>query len=145
MTEVTSISSRTKKEILTTSIWLISSYRKLVPIKEINTVTRLMKVGYRSSDKNNDLDVVRTLRTAKLLSENIAYDRNMLIATLLYDLCSNGKVSIDDVKQKFGDDVTYLINRLIKVSQLYNKQVAVKDENFQKLLLTFAEDTSRSR
>lgn len=140
MTEVITISPRDKKEIIDTSAWLISNYQDVTPAKDINAVEKLMKNGYSLNDKTNVLDVTRTLRTAKLLTENIAYDRNMVIATLLYELCSHDRISIEEVKHEFGDDVAYLINQLIKVSQLYNKQVAVKDENFQKLLLTFAED-----
>lgn len=144
MSNIKILSKQDTDEIIETSRWLIASYSKLMSTSEIAWVKQLMRNGYNSLCANGETCVVgnilRTLRTAKLLTENIAYDRNMVVATLLYELSASAVVKIDDVHHVFGDDVIYLINRLIKVSRLYNKQVAVRNENFQKLLLTFAED-----
>ena len=40
----------------------------------------------------------------------------------------------------FGSDVSKLVHGLINVSSLYKKQAAVENDNFHKLLMTFAED-----
>ncbi|MDO4512000.1 MAG: RelA/SpoT family protein [Bacteroidales bacterium] len=82
----------------------------------------------------------RSLCTARLVGELIAPDRNITIATLLYNLSREGFVTEDDICSLFGDDVAKLVHGLINISHLYKKQAAVVDDNFHKLLLTFAED-----
>ena len=83
---------------------------------------------------------MRTLHTAELLHDNIAADVSMTTAVLIYNLCRSGYITEQQVEQNFGDDVAKLVHGLIKISQLYKKQAAVEDENFRKLLVTFAED-----
>lgn len=95
--------------------------------------------GYKR-DKYGINPVIRTLHTAELIHDNIAPDRNMTIAVLMYNLCRNGHITEKQVGEWFGVDVAKLVHGLIKISQLYQKQAAVNDENFRKLLVTFAED-----
>ena len=64
----------------------------------------------------------------------------MTIAVLVYNLCRSDYVTEKQIAEWFGDDVAKLVHGLIKISQLYKKQAAVEDENFRKLLVTFAED-----
>lgn len=143
MSEVKNTTIEEKKEIANISKWLIDNYREIVPLRDILNVFNLVKKSYSNGCdlRNHGLNVALVnLRTAKLLSEGIAIDRNMCMAILLRDLCNRDVLQLETVGSLFGTDVKYLISRLMKVSQLYNKQMAVRDENFQKLLITFAED-----
>ena len=83
---------------------------------------------------------LRSLHTALLVNELIMPDRNMTIATLIYNLVCMELVSKQEVQEAFGEDVAKLVHGLLKVSQLYKKQAAVENDHFHKLLLTFAED-----
>lgn len=96
--------------------------------------------GLYKRDKYGINPVIRSLRTAELIVDNIAPDRNMTIAVLVYNLCRSDYVTEKQIAEWFGDDVAKLVHGLIKISQLYKKQAAVEDENFRKLLVTFAED-----
>lgn len=143
MSEVKNTTIEEKQEIANISKWLIDNYREIVPLPDILNVFNLVKKSYSNGCdlRNHGLNVALVnLRTAKLLSEGIAIDRNMCMAILLRDLCNRDVLQLETVGSLFGTDVKYLISRLMKVSQLYNKQMAVRDENFQKLLITFAED-----
>ena len=96
--------------------------------------------GAYKRDKYGINPVIRTMRTAELVHDNIAPDRSMTIAVLVYNLCRNGYVTELQIADWFGGDVAKLVHGLIKISQLYKKQAAVEDENFRKLLVTFARD-----
>lgn len=96
--------------------------------------------GLYKRDKYGINPVIRSLRTSELIVDNIAPDRNMTIAVLVYNLCRSDYVTEKQIAEWFGDDVAKLVHGLIKISQLYKKQAAVEDENFRKLLVTFAED-----
>lgn len=99
-----------------------------------------VKAGVYRRDKYGINPVIRTLRTAELLHDNIAPDRNMTIAILVYNLCRLGHVSEKEITEMFGNDVAKLVHGLIKISKIYKKQSAVEDENFRKLLVTLAQD-----
>ena len=101
-------------------------------------ITNAVNARYCRRDKYGINPTVRNLATARLIAEMIEPDRNMIIATLLYSLC--GSDNFIDIASTFGEDVNSLVNGMHKVSQLYKKQAAVKNENFRNLLLTFAED-----
>ena len=123
---------------------LIAMLGSQVSSHDINTVHNIVKHGieadYYKRDKHGINPVVRSLRTATMLNELIAPDRNMTIATMVYNLSRLGFVSEDDIARTFGDDVGKMVHGLINVSRLYKKQAAVENDNFHKLLLTFAED-----
>ena len=110
-------------------------------LRRLNTIiTTGVEQGVYKRDKYGINPVIRTLHTAELIHDNIAPDRSMTIAVLIYNLCRNGHITEMQVGEWFGSDVAKLVHGLIKISHLYQKQAAVEDENFRKLLVTFAED-----
>lgn len=123
---------------------LWKSFRRQISIEHIHKLDKIIRGGVIEQvykrDKYGFNPVVRTLHTAELLHDNIAADVSMTTAVLIYNLCRSGYITGQQVEQNFGDDVAKLVHGLIKISQLYKKQAAVEDENFRKLLVTFAED-----
>ena len=113
--------------------------------QDIDTVHRLVhdgitRAGIFKRDQYGLNPVVRHLRTALTLCDSIAPDRSMVIATLIYNLCRGDYLDVARVKCLFGDDVAAIVHGLLHVAPLYKKQAAVENENFHKLLLSFAED-----
>lgn len=123
---------------------LIRHAGDILNCNDINTLHAIIKSGIESGsfsrDKYGINPAIRHLRTANMLIDNIVPDRSMIIATMLYELCKDEFLTIGEIEKRFGEDITKLIRGLIKVSQLYQKQAAVENDNFHKLLLTFAED-----
>ena len=123
---------------------LIRGLKGQISNGDINRVHDIIKGavahGHYSRDKYGLNPVVRFLRTAVAVNENIAPDRSMAIATLLFNLARSGYVTLDELRTKFDADIAKLVHGLINVSELYRKQAAVEDDNFHKLLLSFAED-----
>ena len=96
--------------------------------------------GFYHRDTFGINPIVRGLENAIALCEEIAPDRNMVVAIMLFNPVRHGFKSIDEIRETWGDDVARLMSGLIKVSELYAKTPSVKSENFRNLLLTFAED-----
>ena len=105
-----------------------------------NIISDGVNNNFCKRDKYGINPVERCLSTAHLVSELIAPDRNITIATLLYNFSRENFVSTEEIRQSFGEDVAKLVQGLINISSLYTKQAAVEDDNFHKLLFTFAED-----
>mgnify|MGYP002620622477 CR=1 FL=1 len=113
--------------------------------QDINMVHRLIedgivKAGIFRRDQYGLNPVLRHLSTAVTLCESIAPDRTMVIATMLYNLCRNDYLDVTTINDIFGNDIGRVVHGLLHVAPLYKKQAAVENENFHKLLLTFAED-----
>lgn len=103
-------------------------------------IQHAVESGHCTRDRYGINPVLRNLTTAKLLCEEISPDRNMVIAIMLYTLVRRGAISIEDMEERWGEDVAKLLTGLSKVATLYSKQAAVESDNFRKLLLTFARD-----
>lgn len=131
--------------------FVISAFRELrialaddLSYPEIRRIEDIIKgeiaAGKAHRDKYGINPSVRHLNTALLLSRYVGADRNMIIATLLYQICSDDYFSLEDVKAEFGDDVRSIIHGLKNVADLYKKQTTQRDENFSKLMMAFAEN-----
>jgi GTP pyrophosphokinase len=113
--------------------------------QDINTVHELVtrgivEAGIFRRDQYGLNPVLRHMRTALTLCDTIAPDRTMVIATLIYNLCRGDYLDVPRVKALFGEDIARVVHGLLHVAPLYKKQAAVENENFHKLLLSFAED-----
>jgi relA/spoT family protein len=131
--------------------FVISAFRELrialaddLSYPEIRRIEDIIKGGIATGKAHRDKyginPSVRHLNTALLLSRYVGADRNMIIATLLYQICSDDYFSLEDVKAEFGDDVRSIIHGLKNVADLYKKQTTQRDENFSKLMMAFAEN-----
>ncbi len=96
--------------------------------------------GHLDRDMGGFNPIVRQASTALLLCQNVVADRNLTIATMIYPVCHTRFMTMKQVNEQWGDDVTQLVHGLMEVSRLYGRQAAVVDQNFQKLLLSFAHD-----
>ena len=123
---------------------LIRMLDSQLTVADVNQVDHILRGAVSNRhyvrDKYGLNPVVRFLRTALTLTENIAPDRSMVIATLLFNLARSGYVTLENVRKLFGEDIAKLVKGLVNVSELYRKQAAVEDDNFHKLLLSFAAD-----
>ena len=113
--------------------------------RDINLLHDLVKNGIVEGgvfrrDQYGLNPVLRHLSTALTLCDTIAPDRAMVIATMLYNLCRNDYLDVARVRTIYGDDIARVVHGLLHVAPLYKKQAAVENENFHRLLLTFAED-----
>ncbi len=131
--------------------FVINAFRELrialaddLSYPEIRRIEDIIKGGIAAGKAHRDKyginPSVRHLNTALLLSRYVGADRNMIIATLLYQICSDDYFSLEDVKAEFGDDVRSIIHGLKNVADLYKKQTTQRDENFSKLMMAFAEN-----
>ena len=124
---------------------LLSKVGDQLSVQDIDTVRALIERGITEAgifkrDQYGLNPVIRHLRTAVTLCESIAPDRTMVIATMIYNLCRKDYLDVKRTRELFDDNIARVVHGLLNVAPLYKKQAAVANENFHKLLLTFAED-----
>lgn len=79
------------------------------------------------------------LRTAVLLCQRVAPDRSLIVSLLLNSVVKDEN-EIIAIKDRWGNEIATMVTRMIKVRNLYKRHVSADNENFKRLLLTFAED-----
>ena len=79
-------------------------------------------------------------QTAEILREEIGLKGDALQAVSLIPEIDEGKLSLEDVEEQYGPQVSRILHGLNRIQQLYQKNPVVESENFRNLLLSFAED-----
>ena len=84
--------------------------------------------------------ILLSLQTAMLVVDEIGLRRDAVMAILLHPSIENNIITLEEVKQQFGDSVSHILHGLQRIQELYTKNPVIESENFRNLLLSFAED-----
>lgn len=133
-----------KKEFFTKYRLLLRNLYSFLEKDDISKMKNLMKQVVAKEcygrDKNGINGLLRNIDTALIATTEIGLKRTSVLALLLYRPVYKGVITNEDVKELFGEDITLMIQRLLRTSDLYARNTAVNSENFHHLLLSFAED-----
>ena len=91
-------------------------------------------------DRNGINGLLRNVETALIATKDIGLKRTSVLALILYRPVLKKAITIEEVEKTFNSDVSLMINRLLKTSDLYARNTAINSENFHHLLFSFAED-----
>ena len=67
------------------------------------------------------------------------YNENIQAVHLIPEI-EDGRITIEEVEEQYGPQVSRILHGLNRIQQLYQKNPVVESENFRNLLLSFAED-----
>ena len=84
--------------------------------------------------------ILLSFQTAQLVVDEIGLRRDGVLAVLLRPSVEDGHMTVDEVKEAFGESVARILHGLQRIQELYQKNPVVESENFRNLLLSFAED-----
>ena len=133
-----------KKEFFTKYRLLLRNLYSFLEKDDISKMKNLMKQVVAKEcygrDKNGINGLLRNIDTALSATTEIGLKRTSVLALLLYRPVYKGVITNEEVKELFGEDITLMIQRLLRTSDLYARNTAVNSENFHHLLLSFAED-----
>ena len=133
-----------KKEFFTKYRLLLRNLYSFLEKDDISKMKNLMKQVVAKEcygrDKNGINGLLRNIDTALIATTEIGLKRTSVLALLLYRPVYKGVITNEEVKELFGEDITLMIQRLLRTSDLYARNTAVNSENFHHLLLSFAED-----
>lgn len=101
---------------------------------------RVVALDCYGRDKNGINGLIRNINTALIATTEIGLKRTSVIALLLYRPVLKKIITCEEVEKTFDADVTLIIRRLLKTSDLYARNTSVNSENFHHLLFSFAED-----
>ena len=126
-------------------------YRELVraakPLFEVEDWSRLKGLlregiakGAYGTDQHGVPGLERCIRTGIVLLEKTGLKKASLLTALFDPMVQQGLIAPDKFEKEFGQDAAQLIQGMCRVKELYSKHDSIADENFRKLLVSFAED-----
>lgn len=129
----------------------ISLYRKLIetagPLFEKEQWNRLKKLykegisaGAYQADSHGISILEKSIRTGQVIIEKTGLKKASLLTALFDPMVQQGLIEPDKFKEYFGEDAAQLIQGMCRVKDLYSRHDSIADENFRKLLVSFAED-----
>lgn len=125
-------------------IYLSENVRPLFSSAEWRLVRKYITKGVIASAYKRDAHgislLLKNLEICRVLHEKVGLKQPSLLTVTLYPLVASNVVSIEEIKENFGDDTAHLIGCMSKVMELYSQHDSIQDENFRKLLISFAED-----
>lgn len=80
------------------------------------------------------------MQTAYLVGEEIGMHRDITTSIMLHRCVEEEIVSIEEIKEQFGENVTRILTNLTQINALYAKSPTIETENFRNLLLSFTND-----
>ena len=82
----------------------------------------------------------RCIRTGIVIVEKTGLKKASLLTALFDPMVQQGLIAPEQFREQFGEDAAGLIQGMCRVKELYSKHDSIADENFRKLLVSFAED-----
>lgn len=82
----------------------------------------------------------RCIRTGIVILDKTGLKTPSLLTALFDPMVQQGLIAHEQFQEEFGEDAARLIQGMCRVKELYSKHDSIADENFRKLLVSFAED-----
>ena len=109
-----------KYRLLLRNLYSFLEREDIRKMKEL--MKRVVALDCYGRDKNGINGLLRNIDTALIATLEIGLKRTSVIALLLYRPVLKKAITIEEVEQKFGADVTLIIRRLLKTSDLYARE-----------------------
>lgn len=86
--------------------------------------------------------IVHPIAVAKIVTTEMGFGRTSAVAALLHDVVedSNGKYSLDDLREIFGNDVARIVDGVTKIMEGFDPDSTIQVETFKKFIKNMAED-----
>ncbi len=139
------ISSTERKKVREVYKLLLRSCEHILRQDDVSLIRKALSVSIGDTNdiirnEAGELSIIEAIEVALVVVNELGLSRTAVIGALLYDVVLKERIDSAEVEKVFGDQVAHITRGLVKVGELYHKNTSVENENFRKLLLTFAED-----
>jgi GTP diphosphokinase / guanosine-3',5'-bis(diphosphate) 3'-diphosphatase len=89
--------------------------------------------------KSGEPYILHPIAVARICAEEIGLGPTAIVAALLHDVVEDTAYSLDDIRERFGERITMIVDGLTKLDNAYNSE-SPQAENFRKVLSTLVKD-----
>ena len=120
------------------------SYQK-ISSKEKKIIYESLVIAFNGHDgqlrKSGEPYIYHPLEVAKIVAKDIGLDYISIAAAILHDTVEDTEVTLEDLNETVGSDISRIVDGLTKISTLKkNEDYSVQAENYRKMLLTLHND-----
>jgi len=120
---------------------LIDLAKIYIPLKEINLIKKAIEFGSKAHNnqirESGEPFIYHPIEVAKILVQ-IKLDSASIISGLLHDIIEDTSISLSEINNLFGKEVSNLVDGLTKINKYSLKVNNLKlGENYRKLLLVY--------
>ncbi|MBL0103992.1 MAG: bifunctional (p)ppGpp synthetase/guanosine-3',5'-bis(diphosphate) 3'-pyrophosphohydrolase [Bacteroidetes bacterium] len=90
--------------------------------------------------KTGEPYILHPLAVAQICAEEIGLGPLAIVCALLHDTVEDTHLTLDDLKNAFGEKAASIVDGLTKISGVFDKGTSLQAENFRKMLLTLSDD-----
>lgn len=90
--------------------------------------------------KSGEPYILHPIAVAMICVEEIGLGVRSTICALLHDTVEDTDLTLEDVEQEFGNEITKIVDGLTKISSVMDTNTSQQAENFKKILLTLTDD-----
>lgn len=90
--------------------------------------------------KSGEPYIYHPLAVAQIVVTEVGLGPTSVVCALLHDVVEDTEITLDDIRQMFGDKVASIIDGLTKISGVFDQTSSLQAENFRKMLLTLSDD-----
>lgn len=124
---------------------LITTIRKYHPSDDISLIEKAYQVAKEAHGdqlrKSGEPYISHPIHVAIILAE-MEMDLETIAAAILHDVVEDTNMSLDELKQEFGEEVAVLVDGVTKLTQIKytTDKIEVQAENLRKMFLAMAKD-----
>jgi len=90
--------------------------------------------------KSGEPYIFHPIAVAMICVDEIGLGVRSTICALLHDTVEDTDITLDDVKDEFGNEIAKIVDGLTKISSVMDTNSSQQAENFKKILLTLTDD-----
>ncbi len=133
-----------RKQIIKRYRKLLSTCKLFLEKKDVKLIRMALDIAI-DAHKNTrrclgEPYIYHSIAVAQIAVEKIGLSTTSIVCALLYGVVKETGISVEEVENKFGKSVSYIIKGLIQISELNTEKIPLQAENFISLLLSIADD-----
>lgn len=130
-----------KEKELNNFLEIVHSYLPEDDCKMVEDAFALADEAHKTQKRaSGEPYILHPLAVATILAQ-LQIDRSTLIAGLLHDVVEDTIYTLEDVAQRFGEEVAFLVDGVTKLNQFqYQNKEDQQQENYRKMFLAMAKD-----
>jgi guanosine-3',5'-bis(diphosphate) 3'-pyrophosphohydrolase len=108
--------------------------------KELRGIIKRYYALYPQEGEAPGRSISDKMKIVQIVLEEIGLGKAAVLSVLFHELVENKQLSVVEIESKFNTQVSSIIQGMMRVGELYERNASLETENFRKLFLTFAED-----
>ena len=123
---------------------LVDTLETYLPKEQIETVLEAYEFGARhhegQSRKSGEPYITHPVAVAQELAD-MHLDAEAICAAILHDVVEDTEASLDEIREKFGEDIALIVDGVSKLDQIqFRSRAEAQAESFRKMMLAMIED-----